>query len=46
MNDRIGTVDEVGTTESVYSSIRHRSPILAGVRYLAMALDMLFIDAE
>lgn len=46
MNDRIGTVEEVGTTESVYSSIRHRSPILAGVRYLAMVLDMVFVDVE
>jgi len=46
MNDRIGTVDEVGTTESVYSSIRHRSPILAGVRYLAMVRNMVFVDVE
>lgn len=36
MNDRIGMAEAVGTTDSVYSSIRAKRPILAGVRYRAI----------
>lgn len=34
--DRIGTVAEDGTTDSVYSNIRARSPSFEGVRYRDM----------
>lgn len=36
MKERTGIVDEVGTTASVYSSMRARRPIFAGVKKRVM----------
>lgn len=38
MKDSIETVESIGTTPSVYSSIRQSKPMLAGVRYRAIAI--------
>lgn len=36
MKERIGSVEEVGTTDSVYSSMRTRSPSFEGVKKRVM----------
>ncbi len=40
MNERMGTVEAMGTEASVYSSMRQRRPIEPGVRYRAIVVRL------